>query len=415
MARAKASPLGIKKKRFELPVSKKPRFESLGDGVSLGYRRNQGAGTWVARRADGKGGSSQRVIGLADDFQEADGELVLSWAQAQAKAFATTAAGEEGSGKSLTLRTAIERYEADLTLRGGDPGNVARLKLHVPAALQDKAVRDFKSGELRAWRDELRQKLRPATVNRTATALKAALNFTADQHEGITSRDAWEKGLSALPDASVARNVILSDEVVQKIVRSAYQINDSFGLLVEVASVTGARYSQMAGLRVRDLQDDNGSPRLMMPSAKKGKGTKKVSYRPVPISPSLASRLRHSARSRPQDESLLIKATGEPWRRSDHTRLFARAIKRSGIESAAIAPLSFEELTIYALRHSNIARQILKGVPIRVVAVVHDTSVAMIEKNYSAYLADHADAIARSAMLDTGPAPEKMPVVSSLR
>ena len=42
MARAKASPLAIKKKRLELPVSKKPRFESLGDGVSLGYRRNQG-------------------------------------------------------------------------------------------------------------------------------------------------------------------------------------------------------------------------------------------------------------------------------------------------------------------------------------------------------------------------------------
>jgi len=404
MARAKASLLGIKRKRFELSVSKKPRFESLGDGVSLGYRRNQGAGTWVARKADGRGGSNQKVIGHADDYQDADGELVLSWAQAQAKAFATTAAGEHRSGKALTLRTALDHYEANLMLRGGDLGNVARLQLHVPVTLLDKPVVDLKAADLRGWRDELGQKLRPATVNRTATALKAALNLAADGHEGIASRNAWEKGLSALPDASVARNVILTDEVVHRIVSSAYQVSESFGLLVEVAAVTGARYSQIASLRVRDLQDDNGNPRLMMPSAKKGKGTKRVSSRPVPIPASLASRLRHWARARDGDERLLVKATGEPWKRSDHTRLFARAIKNARIEPATIAPFSPKELTIYALRHSNIARQILKGVPIRVVAVVHDTSVAMIEKNYSAYLADHADAIARSAMFDTGAA-----------
>ncbi len=74
MARAKSCSLAVKKKRLEFSMSKKPRFESLGDGVSLGYRRNQGAGTWVARKADGQGGSTQRGIGFADDFQEADGE-----------------------------------------------------------------------------------------------------------------------------------------------------------------------------------------------------------------------------------------------------------------------------------------------------------------------------------------------------
>ena len=47
-------------------------------------------------------------------------------------------------------------------------------------------------------------------------------------------------------------------------------------------------------------------------------------------------------------------------------------------------------MTIYALRHSNIAHHILRGVPIRVVAVMHDTSVAIIKKNYSALLADHS-------------------------
>jgi hypothetical protein len=45
---------------------------------------------------------------------------------------------------------------------------------------------------------------------------------------------------------------------------------------------------------------------------------------------------------------------------------------------------------MYALRH---VRQLLANVPIRVVAMLHDTSVAMIEKTYSKYIADHADVL----------------------
>jgi hypothetical protein len=62
-------------------------------------------------------------------------------------------------------------------------------------------------------------------------------------------------------------------------------------------------------------------------------------------------------------------------------------------------------VTIYALRHSSIVRQLLAGVPVRVVAVNHDTSVAMIERTYSRYIGDHADALARKALLDLAAAP----------
>jgi hypothetical protein len=56
---------------------------------------------------------------------------------------------------------------------------------------------------------------------------------------------------------------------------------------------------------------------------------------------------------------------------------------------------------MYALRHSNIVRQLLAGVPVRVVAVNHDTSVAMLERTYSRHIGDHADALVRAALLDT--------------
>lgn len=402
MARARASTLSVKKKRLELPVAKKPRFESLGDGLSLGYRRNKSAGTWVARKADGRGGSSQRVIGFADDYQDADGETVFSWAQAQAKAFALDSASsaKPQPGHAVTVREAVERYERDLRLRGADPGNVARIRYRLPDHLQDRRVIELRKGELRAWRDSLLDVLRPASVNRTCNALRAALNLAGDQHEQITNRNAWEKDLAALPDASVARNVILSDDVVRSIVAAAYDVNDSFGLLIETAAVTGARYSQLMRLRVSDLQGEGSSVRLLMPSSRKGRGIKKVQRRPVPIPPSLANKLQRAAADRQGEQALLAKYNGEPWRKSDHTRLFARAVREAGLDEVKLVPHSSGDLTLYALRHTNIARQILRGVPIRMVAVMHDTSVAMIEKNYSALLADHADSITRAALFD---------------
>jgi hypothetical protein len=36
----------------------------------------------------------------------------------------------------------------------------------------------------------------------------------------------------------------------------------------------------------------------------------------------------------------------------------------------------------------------------RVVAANHDTSIVMIERTYSKYIADHSDGVARHALLD---------------
>ncbi len=85
--------------------------------------------------------------------------------------------------------------------------------------------------------------LAPATVNRTATCLKAALNAAADHDEGILTRKAWEIGLTSLPDAEESRNVILDERQILLLIEKAYLVSDQFGLLVETAAVTGARVS----------------------------------------------------------------------------------------------------------------------------------------------------------------------------
>jgi hypothetical protein len=146
----------------------------------------------------------------------------------------------------------------------------------------------------------------------------------------------------------------------------------------------------------------------MMPSSRKGRGKKKIVRRPVPIPGALASKLRGIVKDRPLDAALLVKpapeaqnASGEepaahslvPWKKSDHSRRIARTVEAAGLNP--------NEVTINALRHSSIVRQLLAGVPVRVVAVNHDTSVVMIERTYSRHIGDHADALARVALLDT--------------
>ncbi len=131
----------------------------------------------------------------------------------------------------------------------------------------------------------------------------------------------------------------------------------------------------------------------MVPTSRKGRGKKAVSHRPVPIPAGLAQRLAAAVAQRPAPAPLLTKPSGQPWCKSDHARPFARIAKRCAVDP--------DDVTIYALRHSSIVRQILAGVPVRVVAVNHDTSVTMIERTYSRYIGDHADALARKALLDT--------------
>ena len=54
MARStRSSTLETRTSRLKLSISKKPVFVKIAPGVGLGYRRNQTAGTWVARVADG--------------------------------------------------------------------------------------------------------------------------------------------------------------------------------------------------------------------------------------------------------------------------------------------------------------------------------------------------------------------------
>jgi site-specific recombinase XerD len=113
--------------------------------------------------------------------------------------------------------------------------------------------------------------------------------------------------------------------------------------------------------------------------------------------------LRAAARGKQQDAVLLTKPNGEAWSRSDHSRPFRRVARRANLDPT--------EVTIYALRHSSITRQLKGAVPIRIVAALHDTSVAMIERTYSQQIDKHVDQIVRGTLLDVGKKPTDRKVV----
>src|SRR5262249_36132334 len=139
-------------------------------------------------------------------------------------------------------------------------------------------------------------------------------------------------------------------------------------------------------------------PRLSMPKSAKGGSKNRVARQhervKVPINSALAARLKQAARGRRSDAPLLLQGDGRPWSKSpsnDYREDIAVVVRAIGRDPA--------EVTLYALRHSSIVRQLLRGVPVRLVAANHDTSVAQIERTYSKHITDHSDEISRAALL----------------
>ena len=383
-ARANGS-LAAAKDRLTLPVAKKPVFFKLSPGLALGYRRNQSAGTWVVRKSDGEGGHWTKAIGYADDYAVADGETILTFWQAQQEAHRVA---QDGKAKEapITVADAIRDYEADLHKRGGIECMAAIIS-RMPPSLLNKPVSELQPDQLRKWRDSLTG-LKPATINRNPTSLKAAFNRLADLNPRLLpDRNAWRVRLKAIPDATETNNVILTDEEVRRVIEEGYRYSRELGLYVEVAAMTGARPSQIRKLKVRDLKD-GPAPYLMMPVSNKGRGTKQVSHRQNPISVELAEKLKTN---RGPTEPLLVKPSGGLWQLRDHSAPFRRIVQRVGLDPDVV--------TFYALRHSFVVRAVLKGIPLRVIAAALDTSVPMLEKTYSQNIDQHGDAMLRGAML----------------
>ena len=239
-----------------------------------------------------------------------------------------------------------------------------------------------------------------ATINRLIACVSAALEQAARYDKRIQDKT-WETGPAGLPNSQRARNNVLSDDTVRAVVVAAYEINDMFGLMIDVLAGSGTRPSQAARLHVEDLRDHPVRPTLWMPRAGKGghrnRAEKKQESFSVPITPELAVKLRAAARGRNSHAPLLLQSDGREWGNNpgaSYHREIKQIVSTIGADPAA---------TAYALRHSAIARMLLKNVPTSVVAARHDTSEAMIRRYYARYISEYSDDVSRHALLQLEP------------
>jgi integrase len=212
----------------------------------------------------------------------------------------------------------------------------------------------------------------------------------------------------------VARdNQILSDAQVARLVAAAREVGDEEGddfRMVLVLAATGARFSQVARLRVADCQLAEG--RLMLPSSRKGRG--KSGRFAVPVGRDVLDALAPVVAGRPADAALLERwryrrAGGLKWERAGRGPWITNEDLNKGAWPATRAAAGLPVTIVpYSLRHSSIVRCIRAGLPIRLVSALHDTSVGMVEKHYSKWITSGLEEMARAAIVPLAPAAGKV-------
>jgi integrase len=451
--RIKDKALDSREARSKLKARGKPYYRAVERGLHIGYRRlRDEAGTWVIRRYLGDRTYAVERLGAADDRSDADGIAILDFWQAQTKARELMVGRAHGNteGPAPTVRQAVEPYIAERdardTRRKGRPvhSDAHRLERYVigrtahgkrkeiaPTRLADMLLQQLEKDDLRRWRASLPQTLSGSACERTVSDLKAALLAAYAAHDkrlGPTFPGIVKDGLRVNSNGhdgtatEVRENQILSAAQFDRLMRAAKDVDaereldgDLYRLVVMLAA-TGARFSQVARMRVGDVQRKQG--RLLVPTSLKGKG-KKIAATPVPVGKDVLDALLPATTGRANDAHLL-----ERWRHKQAVKggirwerdrrgpwQFATEIDREWllIRRRAMLP---NEIVAYSLRHTSIVRGLEALLPVQLVARLHDTSVAMIEKHYARWIAHGLEDLAARAVMPLLPQEQNDKVVT---
>ena len=389
--------LETRESRSRLASRGKPHYRLLEPGLHIGYRRLKGrkgrpgvAGTWVARHYVGGRSYVVERLGVADDFADADGTKILSFAQAQDKArmhMVRRAHAANGVAGPLTVQAAVESYLEFLeTNRKSAVDTRHRAKAHIYPTLGNVEVATLSTDLLRKWQAGLVKALprartkpgkaqqhrvfdgseeavrrRRSSANRVLTILKAALNHAF--HDGKVASDAAWRKVKPFHGVDAARVRYLTVAEAKRLINAA---DPEFRPLVQAALQTGCRYGELTRLEVPDFNADSGT--LAVRQSKSGKP------RHVVLTDEGGAFFTQLAAGRSGGGLLLRRANGEPWKASHQGRPIADACARAKITPA---------ISFHGLRHTWASHAVMGGVPLLIVAKnLGHNDTRMVEKHY---------------------------------
>lgn len=395
--------------RGRLKPAPKPYYRTIDPSLHLGYRRGKNGGRWVVRWYVGDQEYKTETIANADDVADADGIAILNFAQAQGIArdirarAARIAAGMPIDVGPYTVGQCIAEY---LTWMAQNRKSAKDARYRAEALIIPKLgaveCEKLRAGELRGWlqevantparirggkghspryrvtdvKDEDSVRRRRASANRTLTILKATLNM-AWREGKIASDDAWRR-VTPFEQADAARVRYLQIDEARWLIN---QSGTDFRDLVRSALATGARFSELAGLQVRDFNPDVGTVHVR--ASKSGKG------RNIILTEEGIRQFEALCAGRAATEWILVKRDGGKWLKSHQTRPM-----REACVGAGITPLA----SFHTLRHTYASLSIMAGAPLLVIATnLGHSDTRMVEKHYGHLAADYVASEIRKA------------------
>jgi integrase len=398
--------LDTRSARARLPAKKSGYWVPIARGFALGYRRGPKGSVWLARLIDSEG-RCEAALGSADDVLDADGERILDYAQAQAKARNWLASIDvKGKAGPYTINRCLDDYIADYKRRGGKA--LDRLEITAEAFIRPHLggyeVDRLMAAMLREWHAALadaparlrtrpsanRQNIREtdledadavrqrrATANRILGVLKAALNLAFREGHAM-SDEAWRR-VTPFREASAPKIRYLDHAEAQRLVNAC---DAAFRPLVQCALLTGCRYGEIVGFRVGDFDRDAGT--ISVRTSKAGHP------RHVILTEDGVTLFERHVAGKAGTAPVFTRSDGVLWGKSHQHRPLREACRRAGIDR----PASF-----HILRHTYATHLLRAGAPLPVIAAnLGHSDTRMTERHYAHLVPSHVAQVIRASM-----------------
>ena len=373
--------------RNKLKPRTAPYWQKVSGGCALGFRKmtKQSEGTWLAQFYDSSTKKQTRQsLGSFSDLQP---NLRFDQAKKKAELFFEHLR-QGGNAEVICVGDACRRYCKTL-IQMGEPQNAidneARFNRWVyKNKIANIHLTKLRQDHLQEWRFQLkstdvvvnphsenpRTRTRAdSTLNRDMAALRAALN-NAKENGWVTSDMAWRKPLSPVENATGRRQGILDKQQKELLISMA---QTDIGAYLKGLSLLPFRPGALANLLVSNIDQKSG---CLVIKIDKGKNERRIILPPVTLA-FFIDQTKDKLPSAP----LFSRADGAAWNKDSWKKPIKAAVKSAGL------PLS---TSAYTLRHTTITELVRSGLNLLSVAQLSGTSVAMIEKHYGHFEAEHA-------------------------